>query len=282
MTEQRKITDPDGPIHPFDAATSVRMREDGAFVGQAGGNYWAFVGPFGGATAASMLRAILQHAERRGEPLAMTVNFAAPLEAADYCIDVRCTRRNRSTQHWNAEIRQGDDPQPKASATAVLGERRVTLSHQSAVPPTPRPREELPVFDPSGTPPWVSRYRFHFDAGAPILSASALADPQSAFSQLWMADAPERPLDVLSLTAIADAFFGRIFHVLGTIVPFGTVSMTTYFHAAAEELAAVGPWVIGRVDARRFHRSFNDQTGELWSPDGRLLATTHQLAFFKA
>jgi hypothetical protein len=57
MTEQRKIATLDSAIHTFDAATSIRMREDGVFIGQAGGDYWAFVGPFGGATAASMLRA---------------------------------------------------------------------------------------------------------------------------------------------------------------------------------------------------------------------------------
>jgi len=35
--------------------------------------------------------------------------------------------------------------------------------------------------------------------------------------------------------------------------------------------------LVGRVNARRFHRSFGDQSGELWSPDGRLLATSHQV-----
>jgi hypothetical protein len=28
--------------------------------------------------------------------------------------------------------------------------------------------------------------------------------------------------------------------------------------------------------------NYGDQTGELWSPGGRLLATTHQIAYFKA
>ena len=32
---------------------------------------------------------------------------------------------------------------------------------------------------------------------------------------------------------MSDAFFGRIFQVIGRIPPFGTVSMTTYFHASA-------------------------------------------------
>jgi hypothetical protein len=40
--------------------------------------------------------------------------------------------------------------------------------------------------------------------------------------------------------------------------------------------------VLGVGDAKIFHNSFGDQTGELWSPVGRLLATTHQIAYFKA
>jgi acyl-CoA thioesterase len=40
--------------------------------------------------------------------------------------------------------------------------------------------------------------------------------------------------------------------------------------------------VLAVADARIFHQSYGDQTGELWSPQGRLLATTTQIAYFKA
>ena len=66
-------------------------------------------------------------------------------------------------------------------------------------------------------------------------------------------------------------------------MPFGTVSLTTYFHADAEDLAAEDiTRVLAVADARTFHKSYGDQIGELWSPHGRLLATTHQIAYFKA
>lgn len=269
--------------HLFDVATAVRRREDDSFAAQTSKDYWAFVGPFGGATAATLLRALLQHPDRQGEPVALTVNFAAPLELGDYRIEFRHVRSNRSTQHWSAEVLQGDDPEPRASATAVLAARRPSWSHQSTTPPALRPPQDLEAFDPGATVPWVSRYQYRFDAGAPIRSAEPLATPQPSYSQLWLADAPERPIDVFSLAAMSDAFFGRIFQVRGVIVPFGTVSLTTYFQTDAEELDSLAPRsVIARAEARRFHRSFCDQTGELWSPDGRLLATTHQIAFFKS
>jgi len=88
---------------------------------------------------------------------------------------------------------------------------------------------------------------------------------------------------MLSLMAMSDAFFGRVFHARRELVPFGTVSLTTYFHADSEDLAAEDiSRVLAVADARIFHKSYGDQTGELWSPKGRLLATTHQIAYFKA
>jgi acyl-CoA thioesterase len=66
-------------------------------------------------------------------------------------------------------------------------------------------------------------------------------------------------------------------------VPFGTVSLTSYFHVSAEELAREEiTRVLAVADAKIFHRSFGDQHGELWAPSGRLLATTTQIAYFKA
>ena len=91
-----------------------------------------------------------------------------------------------------------------------------------------------------------------------------------------------RPLDFLSLLAMSDAFFGRIFQVIGRIPPFGTVSMTTHFHAAADELAAHGDAPLAALaDARVFHRSFCDQSAELYGAGGQLLATSTQIAYFR-
>jgi len=67
------------------------------------------------------------------------------------------------------------------------------------------------------------------------------------------------------------------------LIPFGTVSLTTYFHTSSDELAAEDiTRVLAVADARIFHRSYGDQNGELWSPSGRMLATTTQIAYFKA
>jgi acyl-coenzyme A thioesterase PaaI-like protein len=68
------------------------------------------VGPFGGITAAQALNAVLQHPQRLGEPVSLTVNFCAALADGPFTVTARPARTNRSTQHWVIEIQQGEAP----------------------------------------------------------------------------------------------------------------------------------------------------------------------------
>jgi acyl-CoA thioesterase len=89
-------------------------------------------------------------------------------------------------------------------------------------------------------------------------------------------------MDFVGLAALTDIFFGRIIHVRQRMVPFGTVSLTSYFHATENDLAELGSNpILGTADARIFDRGFHDQSAELWSRDGRLLATSHQLVYYR-
>jgi hypothetical protein len=64
--------------HLFDEATQVTAG-DSRWQGRTSDDYWAFVGPFGGATAATILRALMEHPQAAGNPLALTVNYCAPI-----------------------------------------------------------------------------------------------------------------------------------------------------------------------------------------------------------
>jgi len=271
---------PDTRLHPFDDATALQWTGPDQATGRTSPDYWAFVGPFGGCTAATLLRAVLDHPLAEGDPLALTVNYCAPVGAGTFDLEVRQIRANRSSQHWTVLLSQGDG-EAAAVATVVLAARRESWSHPVAAPPKATPFEATPVYGRTNTAKWPQQYEFRFAAGAPDFEGGE--GPGPTRSEVWISDAIPRPLDALSLAAMGDAFFGRIFHARRGIVPFGTVSMTTHFHASAEELAAEGETtVLGVADARTFHRSYGDQTGELWSPSGRLLASTHQVFYFKA
>ncbi len=265
--------------HPLETATALTWRGD-RWIGRTSTEYWAFVGQYGGATAAVMLRAALDHPDRIGDPLALTVNYCAPIAEGEFQIVARAARTNRSTQHWVIELFQ-QEGDILATATAVFAKRRPGWSHApTQMPQAPQPAE-VPTFVLSPSPSWVSQYEMKFITGRPAMGKTPHAEPQPAESLLWLRDAMPRPLDALSLASMSDAFIGRVFQVLGVFVPFGTVSLTTYFHSSADDITAEDGWVLGHADAAIFRDGFGDQTVRLWAPDGRLLASGVQTTYFR-
>jgi acyl-CoA thioesterase len=266
--------------HLFDEATAVSAG-DSRWRGSTSDNYWAFVGPFGGATAATILRALIDHPERSGDPLALTVNYCAPIAQGAFDLDVCLVKANRSSQHWCVELTQ-DGGEVATLATAVFAERRPSWSHQPATFPNATPFERIMPY-PRLAMSWANQYDFRFVEGEPKFGSGPAGAMLDARSKLWISDRIPRKIDALSLMAMSDAFFGRIFHARQELVPVGTVSLATYFHASSADLAHENiTCVLGVADAKIFHRSYGDQNGELWSPSGRLLATTTQIAYFKA
>lgn len=270
------------PPHPLDIATALEGDPASPLrVARTSERYWTFISPFGGASAATALRAVLERPERQGDPVAATVNFCAPIAAGTFEVATRLVRANRSSQHWNVEFKQGDGDGPVLTASFVLAIRRETWRHQPAAAHAFPPAESLALFPGEKALPWVRQYELRFVEGAFTPTEAIAEPPASARSRLWLRDAQPRPLDFVSLLAMSDAFFGRIFQVVGRVPPFGTVSMTTHFHASSEELAAHGTKrLAATVDARVFHRRYADQTAELWGGD-RLFATATQMAYYR-
>jgi len=101
-------------------------------------------------------------------------------------------------------------------------------------------------------------------------------------SCLWVRDDPPRPLDYASLTALCDTFMPRIFIRRRVVVPIGTVTLTTYFHADAQILTAQGDRpLLGVACALNFRDGYFDQSAQLWDDQQRLLASTHQLVYYR-
>lgn len=267
-------------LHPLDAASRLTRLGDGTLTGHTSPAYWNMVGPYGGITATILLRAALEDDRRVGEPVAQTVNFCAPVAEGEFAVTVKEVRTGRSVQHFYVELRQGETI--AANTTIVMARRAETWGHHAvAMPEAPPPETLAPV---AGKPPlaWLDRYDFRYVEGPPVVPGTPHAAPQASRSLLWVADRPGRTLDHLSLAALCDVFIVRIFQVRGIRTPAGTVSMTSYFHAGAEELAAQGArHVLAKADSLRFGGQFHDQQGEIWSDAGKLLASTGQIVWFR-
>jgi acyl-CoA thioesterase len=267
-------------LHPLDQATALERIGPARYAARTSDFYSNFSGPFGGFTAAALLRAVLEDERRQSTPVALTVNYCAAIAEGAFEIAAREVRTGRSTQHWSVELTQGDTV--AATASVVCGERRAVWSHHPAEMPQMPPAEALPVFTGFKPGGWTSRYEMRFAEGAPDWSPRDASDVRSARSQLWMRDDPVRPLDYLSLACMSDAFVIRAFMARGKFVPVGTVTLTTFFHANEEAMRAQADHpLLCTADAHLFADGFADQIAHLWGRDGRLLATGTQIVWYK-
>lgn len=265
--------------HVLDAAIRLAPSADGPLLGNTHPSYANMVGPFGGVIAATVLNAALTHPSRLGDPIALTVNYAGPIADGAFRIDAVPVRTNRSTQHWSLSLLQGDEV--AITATAVFATRRDTWSStETGAPDVPAP-STLARAPTVKRAPWTSNYDMRFVRGGLPDYENPPAETDSV-TWVWIRDDPPRPLDFAALASICDAFFPRIFVRRPRWVPASTVSITTYFHADTALLAAQGAEpVLCTARASHFGRGYHDQAAEVWGRDGALLATSHQIVYYK-
>jgi acyl-CoA thioesterase len=236
--------------------------------------------PLGGTIGAVLLNGALQHPERLGDPIALTGNFAGPVADGDFELEALPVRTHRSTRHWSLAMRQGSEV--VATASAVFAARRTMRSTREArrpegMPPAPALQRMANI----GIATWVDRCDMRFEGGTPFgLDGSEAGDSRG---RGWVRDDSPRPLDFASPAAPCDSFFARLFVRRNQRSPIGTVTLSSYFHADAAKPAAQGDRHLpGTARALRFHAGFFDQSAELWGDDGQLLASTHQMVYYRA
>ncbi len=271
-------------LHPLDAALRLAPSgEPGSYTGASSPAYWNMVGPFGGTTAATAMHAVMQHPGRLGEPIALTVNYASALLAGPFSVKATPVRTNRSTQHWTVSLSQPDAAGVDSvamTASLVTAVRRQTWGVNDTPMPEAGPPDAAARFDFSGGVEWIKRYEIRPLSG--LIPRTWDGGGEDSLSRLWVRDDPPRPLDFVSLSALSDIFFPRVWLRRATHVPVGTVSMTVHFHADGAQLAECGDgFLLGQARAQAFRNGFFDQTAQLWSESGTLLVTTNQIVYYK-
>ena len=275
---------PETQAHSLDQAVRLTPTSEGEYQGATSDLYWNLIGPFGGTTAATLLQAVLLHPKRLGAPVALTVNFAGAVARGAFTVRARAVRTNRSTQHWYVEQLQPNAQgqlEVQTTATVITGLRRGAFQIVENTMPEVAQPQDVKQTHIRGGPSWFACYEVRPVKGAPPLVWNG-ADAGDSLNQMWLRDAPARALDYLSLTASADFFYPRIWRRRATQVPMGTVTMTTYFHADDAALAAAGDdYLFAQARGQAFFKGFFDHSAQLWSRQGALLATSHQIFYFK-
>ncbi|RMW96090.1 thioesterase family protein [Allofranklinella schreckenbergeri] len=271
-------------MHPFDRAIALEPLGQSRFAGHTSADYQNMVGPFGGITAAVLLNAVMQHPDRLGEPTSMTVNFAGPVPDGPFEILARPVRTNRSTQHWLLEqwVQENGQPAIATTATVLTAVRRPTWSATDCPAPLlggPGP-DQAPTIITHFTP-WLRQYTLVPLEGDMPSEWDGRENAES-LSRFWVRKTTPRTLDFCALAAVCDIFYPRTWLRRAHQVPAGTVSMTMYFHAGAQDIAQAGDdYLLAQARGQEYRNNFSDQSGLLWRTDGLMLASTHQMLYYK-
>jgi acyl-CoA thioesterase len=139
--------------------------------------------------------------------------------------------------------------------------------------------------DPDGLPsPDMSNMSAHYGASAferRTLEGFPPTPGDSSRSLAWVRSR-RGGLDKALLGMITDNSAPRAMYALGHEVMTTTLSLTAYLHATVAELAEVGDdFILVECEGRVGGGGASDERSSYWRRDGKLLATSEQLAWYR-
>jgi acyl-CoA thioesterase len=264
-------------LFAFDRATAIARVDDGpGGVARFRGHIeegWDIDGVAnGGYVLAIVGRAITAAAGR--PPLSTTAHFLAPSRAGECTIDVTTVRVGRRTTTVSARLLADDRELVRVLGTcADTPEGAPLIAH--GPPPHLPPFDrcvERPVLPGAGLTPSLMQ---HLSARIrPDDTGFATGEPSGRPEMCgWFAFRDHRPIDVLALLLVADAFPPAVFNSGVPVRWTPTIDLTVHVRATPVD----GPLQV-RFRTRHVAGGVLDEEGELWDRDGTLVAQSRQLA----
>ncbi|HYD74227.1 MAG TPA: thioesterase family protein [Candidatus Binatia bacterium] len=233
----------------------------------------ANTGMFGGWTAALLMKSVLSDARAQGEPSAITISYVNRVSPGRE-LNVRASPigGGRSVMTWRAEVLRESDDALLASASVLITNRRDTDGFTEWKTPSAPIPEELPMVHPPAT------FGQHVD----MRMNKAPFGNSDSHSVQWIRERTGHAVDHVLLAYLADCYPPRILYRGSAPRPSSTLTMSVYFYASAEELAAVGDdFMLSEAVGTRAEQSIVGSQLRLWSRSGALLTTSEQLCWFK-
>jgi hypothetical protein len=236
-----------------------------------GGGLW------GGYAIGLAIRALQAEPDAGGEALSLTLTYAAGLPAGPLDIRTRRLRQGGSIGVWEVELLPAGSDDVGVHAIVTMARRPKTPDFAFAAMPSAPAPETLPAPENAG-------YAQHYGAAAferRTLEGFPPKPGGDSRSLTWVRSR-RGPWDKVLLGMVTDCSAPRVFYALGPTVMTTTLSLTVYLHATAEEIAAVGDdFILIECEGRTGGGGASDERSRYWRRDGKLLATSEQLAWYR-
>lgn len=256
----------------LDSDLQLTPAGDGEWTAAVGEEWWTPRGPLGGYVMAFGLRAMeLAVGDPGRSPRSATMHFLRAPQAGELTVKAALEREGRSLSTASCRLEQGG----KLIGLGLGAYSRAwegPVLDQAPIPDAEPPDETMPeAVRPNAPepPPFLGRMDMQHRFGdAPFTSS------EHAVTGGWLGLREDRPIDAATIAILADAWFPAPWPRLAQLAPAPTIDLTIHFRAP---LPLDGRLLLGRFDSELVRDGFFDENGELWSPDGALVAQSRQL-----
>jgi acyl-CoA thioesterase len=249
--------------------TAIRPSGGGGFSATVTADWSQGRAAFGGLLAGQMLRA----AETLIPPLSLRsvmVDFLAPVAPGEVALTATLLRAGRSMSRVEVHLSQAS--RRCATLLAAYGPPRATALSLPGPAAPDAPEDLTPM-------PWIEdvipRFTQRFDYGYSGGRFPFTGQSSPGVGGLVRLREPV-PVDAAVILALIDAWPSPALPMLTRPAPASTVSWMVNLSGGIPESSPTAWW---RFEAELISSSsgFSDTEGRLWSPDGRLVATSRQL-----
>ena len=256
----------------FDEDTALTPAGDGRWEGRIAEGWDTPRGPLGGYVMAVMIRGLeAAVGDPQRSARSVTMHFLRVPKAGPVTVTAQLERAGRSVSTVSGRMEQDGKLIGLAlGAFSVPWESPVL--DEAPMPEVEPPEGRRPLQDefPRETPPsFAARLSMQHRIGDLPWTGS-----DHALIGGWLGLIEERPLDAAVIAVLADAWFPAPWPRLAELAPAPTIDLTVHYRVP---LPIPDTLLLGRFSSSLLRDGFFDEDGQLWAPDGTLVAQSRQL-----
>jgi acyl-CoA thioesterase len=254
----------------FDEDTALTPAGPSAYEGAVADGWSTPRGPLGGYVMAIVLRGMTLAVGDGSRPVrSLTVHFLRPPRVGPVTVRPAVERAGRSLSTVTARLEQ--DGKLLALALAAFSSPwESPLLNEAPMPEVEPPDMSRPVVPEGAGPPFTQRLTMQGRFGDPPFTQAEHAEVGG-----WLGLAEKRELDAPSVALLADAWWPAPWPRLAELRPAPTIELAVLFRSPLPHPDSL---LLGRFTTRLVRDGFFEEDGELWAPDGTLVAQSRQLA----
>jgi acyl-CoA thioesterase len=264
-------------VTKFERDTTVTRVDDDAYEASIDEGWFVFRGPNGGYVAALVLRAMT---ERVGDPAraprSLTLHYVSPADVGPVRVTTSVERVGRSLTSCSARLHQGDRLVALAMA-AFSAPRPGPVFCDLEMPDVAPPDAIDPVAIHPDAPAIAHRWDTRWAIGDKPWQDAPPA--REAVAGGWIRLEEPQVLDACAVAAITDAWVPPLFSRMREPIVLPTIDLTVHFRVSLPlSDATPDDYLLAVFRNTAANEGFVEESGEVWSKTGTLVAQSRQLA----